>query len=158
MKNMELKNCPNCKERIGIHDIECPYCKYIDDPKYKKHNKNLNKKKRKNKNEIYKILFLMPIIFYLIYLLFNLEFKILLILLILLNIMCLWVKRKMIFVVITIEIMSMLYIFIKNIIELKTNNILINLIILILGLFFVISPKIVYIIKTKKKIKRKIGM
>lgn len=46
MKSIELKNCPNCKERIGKHDIECPYCKYIDDPKYKKHNeKLLNKKK-----------------------------------------------------------------------------------------------------------------
>ena len=45
-----LKNCPNCKERIGIHDIECPYCKYIDDPKYKKQNeKILNNNKTKKK-------------------------------------------------------------------------------------------------------------
>ena len=28
---MELKDCPNCKKRISINDIECPYCKHIDD-------------------------------------------------------------------------------------------------------------------------------
>ena len=45
-EEIELKNCPNCKERIGKHDIECPFCKYIDDPKYKKHNEKLKKSNR----------------------------------------------------------------------------------------------------------------
>lgn len=27
---MELKDCPNCKKRISVSDIQCPYCKYID--------------------------------------------------------------------------------------------------------------------------------
>ena len=68
MKEIELKNCPNCKKRIGIHDIECPFCKYIDDPKYKKHNSKLNKKtntKKNNKDDIYKIILIMPILMYL---------------------------------------------------------------------------------------------
>lgn len=42
---MELKNCPNCKERISVKDIQCPYCKYIDDKRYKKENDKLKKKK-----------------------------------------------------------------------------------------------------------------
>lgn len=155
MKNVELKNCPNCKERIGQHDIECPYCKYIDDPKYKKHNKNLNKKKKKDKKKIYKILFLIPIIFYLIYLLFNIELKTIVISLILLNIMCLLVKKKIILWVMATEIISIMYIFIKNVIDSKYDSILLNLIILVLCLFFCISPKILYIVKTKKKSKRK---
>ena len=51
MNEIELKNCPNCNSRIGIHDIECPYCKYIDDIKYQKHNKKLAKKKGKKKKK-----------------------------------------------------------------------------------------------------------
>lgn len=43
---MELKNCPFCGERISIHDIQCPYCKYIDDKKYKKENDKLKTKKK----------------------------------------------------------------------------------------------------------------
>ena len=43
---MELKNCPNCNERISIHDIQCPYCKYIDDKRYKKENDKLKKNKK----------------------------------------------------------------------------------------------------------------
>lgn len=41
---MDLKNCPNCQQRISINDIECPYCKYIDDKKIskKKHIKQKN--------------------------------------------------------------------------------------------------------------------
>lgn len=155
MKKIELKNCPNCKERIGIHDVECPYCKYIDDPKYKNHNKKLKKKKTNSKNNMYKILLLIPIIFYLVYLLFNVELKIIIISLILLNILCLLVKKKVIFGITIIESIFLVYNFFKNIIDIKYNNVLINVVILILGLFFIISPKIIYILKTKRKNKRK---
>lgn len=41
---MKLKNCPNCQQRISINDIECPYCKYIDDKKYQKENNKLKQK------------------------------------------------------------------------------------------------------------------
>ena len=44
--NKELKNCPNCNERISVHDVQCPYCKYIDDKRYKKENDKLKKKKK----------------------------------------------------------------------------------------------------------------
>ncbi|MCI7241849.1 MAG: hypothetical protein MR550_04820 [Bacilli bacterium] len=47
--NKELKNCPNCNERISVHDVQCPYCKYIDDKRYKKENDKLKKKKKDTK-------------------------------------------------------------------------------------------------------------
>lgn len=46
---MELKNCPNCKERISINDTKCPYCNYIDDKRYKKENDKLKKRNIENK-------------------------------------------------------------------------------------------------------------
>lgn len=46
---MELKNCPNCKERISINDTKCPYCNYIDDKRYKKENDKLKKQNIINK-------------------------------------------------------------------------------------------------------------
>ena len=97
MSKSELKNCPNCNERIGIHDVECPYCKYIDDPKYKKHNnkliKNKIKSKRKKKNDIYKVILIIPIIAYLILLLFKIDYSIILFILMLLNILCMFIKK-----------------------------------------------------------------
>lgn len=57
MEEVKLKNCPNCGERINKNDIQCPYCKYIDDKRYKKENdkllnNNKNKKvKKKNKKK-----------------------------------------------------------------------------------------------------------
>lgn len=46
---MNLKNCPNCKQRISENDIQCPYCKYIDDKRYKKENDKLKKKQLEEK-------------------------------------------------------------------------------------------------------------
>ena len=57
---IELKDCPNCKNRISIKDVQCPYCKYIDDPKYKKENDKMlkvNKKKKKKKYKLFDYLF-----------------------------------------------------------------------------------------------------
>lgn len=46
---MELKSCPNCKKRISINDVQCPYCKYIDDKRYKKENDKLKRKQLEEK-------------------------------------------------------------------------------------------------------------
>lgn len=50
MNLMELKNCPNCKMRISVNDIKCPYCEYIDDKRYKKENEKL-KVRKMNENK-----------------------------------------------------------------------------------------------------------
>ena len=158
MKNIELKNCPNCNERIGIHDVECPYCKYIDDPRYKKYNKKLqnNKKKNKtNKNDIYKMILLIPIVTYLIYLLIDVDKYMIIIPLILLNVMCLFVKKSMLFFDIILEIIVLLFNFINNIYHISLNKsfneLKLEIILLILGIIFIIVPKFMYLVKSKKK-------
>ena len=158
MKNIELKNCPNCNERIGIHDVECPYCKYIDDPRYKKYNKKIknNKKKNKdNKNDIYKIILLIPIVTYLIYLLIDVNKYMIIVPLILLNIMCLFVKKSLLFFDIILEIIVLLFNFINNIYHISFANsfdeLKIEIVIFILGILFVIVPKFMYLVKSKKK-------
>lgn len=153
MKNIELKNCPNCKERIGKHDIECPYCKYIDDPKYQKHNSKITKnKKRRKKKDIYKPILIIPIICYLIYMLFNINSLVIILSLVLLNFMCFVVKKDWIFGVILIEVITLIFNFITNI----KDNFKLEIIALLLGIVFIIIPKVMYIIKSnKKKVKKK---
>jgi len=156
MKEIELKNCPNCKQRIGKHDVECPYCKYIDDPKYKKYNSKLKKKtntKRNNKNDIYKIILIMPILMYLTSFMLDIN-KYLVLSLLLLNILCLFIKKKYVLLAIIIEIISMSYNFITNIIS-SIDNVKNEIIILLLGLIFIIIPKIIYCFKTKKRKNKK---
>lgn len=158
MKEIELKNCPNCNKRIGNHDVECPYCKYIDDPKYKEYNKKLrtkqNKKsKRNNKEDIYKIILLMPILMYLASFMLDIN-KYLVMSLFILNILCLFIKKKYILYAIIIEIIAMSYNFIYNVISLS-DNIKNEIIILLLGIIFIIIPKIIYCFKTKRKKKIK---
>lgn len=162
MKNIELKNCPNCHERIGIQDIECPYCKYIDDPKYKKYNEKLAKNKRNkksNKNDVYKLLLFIPIISYLIYILINLNLAVIIIPLILLNIMCFFAKKVKIFAVMIIEIIVLSFNFINNIYQMFSSDsfekINIEILIFILGIILVIIPKLIYFFKTKKKKRKK---
>ena len=155
MKNIELKNCPNCNSRIGIHDTECPYCKYIDDIKYQKHNKKLAQKKGKKKNSIYSLILFIPILFYLIHLLFKINSLVIILPLILLNIMCLFVKKENIIWVILVEIIYLIFNLIKSITTIKIfNNLIIEIILFLLGIIFIIIPKFIYLIKTKKK-KRK---
>lgn len=153
MKDIELKNCPNCNNRIGIHDVECPYCKYIDDPKYKKHNKkvieNSIKSKSKKKTDIYKVMLLIPIVTYLVYLIFKVDRLVIILPLILLNIMCLFTKKDLVLGVTIIEIIVFIFNLVDNI-----KNIKIEIIIFIFGIIFVIMPKVMYITNTKKK-KRK---
>ena len=158
MKEIELKNCPNCKERIGVHDIECPYCKYIDDPKYKEYNKKLKiiktkKRYKKRKDDIYKIILLMPVLMYLSAFLLDVN-KYLVMSLFLLNILCLFIKKKYILYVLVIEIIAMFYNFIYNVISLS-NNIKNEIVILLLGIIFIVVPKIIYCIKVKRIKKRK---
>ena len=156
MNNIKLKNCPNCQKRIGIQDIECPFCKYIDDPKYKKYNKNLKKNKKDNP---YKIILFIPIITYLLYLLLNTQKIVILVPIILLSFMCFFVKKTWVFGVIIIEFIIIFLNLINNIYQVfisnSKNNILIDLIIFLLGLLFIITPKIIYLIKVSKKRKRK---
>jgi len=155
MENIELKNCPNCKKRIGSHDVECPYCKYIDDPKYKKYNdklKNNKKRKTKKNDNKYKIILFIPIISYLIYFVLNVNSFMIILPLILLNIMCFFTKKDWSIGVIFIEIIALILNFINNIM----NNLKLEIIILLLGIIFIIIPKIIYIIKSnKKKTKKK---
>lgn len=156
MRDIELKNCPNCHERIGKQDIECPYCKYIDDPKYKKYNANLKKKNsKKNKNNIYKLLLLIPIVTYLIYLLFDFSLARVIIVLILLNIMCFFAKKTLVFGVMIIETIVLLIKFISRIFNMFLNGafkgFVIEIIILVIGIIFIIMPKLIYFFKSKKK-------
>jgi len=158
MKNIELKNCPNCHERIGKQDIECPYCKYIDDPKYKKYNEKLMKSKKniKNKkNNIYKLLLFIPILTYLVYLLFDLDSAKVIIPLILLDVMCFFTKKKLLFVVMLIEVIALSVKFISSISNMFLNDSFkglgIEIIIFILGVIFIIIPKLIFLIKSKKK-------
>lgn len=150
MKNIELKNCPNCKKRIGLHDTECPYCKYIDDPKYQRQNNKLSKKKKKKIN-IYKVMLIMPIIIYLIYMFININSFIITISLLLLNFMCFVVKKDWIYGVILIEIITLIFNFITNL----KDNLKLEIIILLLGIIFIIIPKVIYIINNKKKKRKK---
>ena len=156
MKNIELKYCPNCKERIGIHDIECPYCKYIDDPKYKKHNNKL-KERKKNKNEVYKLMLLIPIFTYLFYSLFRLDLIKILIPLVLVNLICFKCKKVWIFIILSLELVVLFINFISNlykiIIDNSHQNLLLQVFIFIFGILFIVIPKIMYLIKIKKKIK-----
>lgn len=157
MKNIELKNCPNCHERIGMQDIECPYCKYIDDPKYKKYNQKLLKSKKNNnskKKDIYKLLLFIPVMAYLIYLLIKIDLFMIIIPLILLNIMCFFTKKSSIFWVIIVEIIALSFNFIYNISKISLTDSFKEIIIFILGIILIIIPKFIYIFKTKKK-KRK---
>lgn len=159
MKEIKLKNCPNCKERIGIHDVECPYCKYIDDPKYKKYNNKLKNKKRKNnknnKNEIYKVLLLIPIITYLIYLIINVDYLFVVIFLIALNILCMFLKRMFCLYLIILESLVLVLNLIVNIYDISSSaGVISQIIIFILGLLFIVFPKYLYIVKSKKMINK----
>lgn len=158
MKNIELKDCPNCHERIGIHDVECPYCKYIDDPKYKKHNEKLKKNKKRKKNDIYKMILSIPILTYLIYLLLDIKLSYILIPLILLNFMCIFTKKTWILITMVIEVIILLFNFINriyNIIQNNSGNLTIEIILFSLGTIFIFIPKIIYITKSKKKRRNK---
>jgi len=160
MKNIELKNCPNCNKRIGTHDIECPYCKYIDDPKYKKHNEKMKKQKKKTKKKkqknIYKILLLIPIISYLTYLLFNINSLIIIVSLIILNVLCLFTKKIISLYIMIIEIIILVFKFITNFYEMTLvdnyTDLKTQIIKIISGIIFIIIPKGIYILK---KVKRK---
>lgn len=151
MKNIELKNCPNCHERIGIHDIECPYCKYIDDSKYKKYNQKLLKNNNKSKkNNINKLILFIPVITYIIYLLIKFNLSMIIIPLILLNIMCFFTKKSSVFWVIIVEIITLLFNFVYNILKISLTDSFNEIIIFILGIGLIIIPKFIYIFKTKK--------
>lgn len=163
MKKIELKNCPNCHERIGIQDIKCPYCKYIDDPKYKRHNDRLGKNKSKKykytkKNDVFKIIFLIPIVFYLMYLIYDFNLLKIILPLILLNVLCLFVKKSKIMVVIMLEISLFVFNFIRNIYIMNSNNDFSNIkyeiIIFVFAVLFIVVPKFIYCIK-KTKIRKK---
>lgn len=161
MKEIKLKNCPNCKERIGIHDVECPYCKYIDDPKYKKYNSKLKNKKRKNnksnKKEIYKSLLLIPIITYLIYLIINVDYLFVVIFLIALNILCMFLKRMFCLYLIILESLVLILNLIVNVYDISSSaGVISQIIIFVLGLLFIVLPKYLYIVKSKKSKGRKI--
>lgn len=157
---IELKNCPNCNERIGKQDVECPYCKYIDDPKYKKYNEKLkrskiNKKKVKNnKNNVYKILLLIPLMSYLGYLIINNFLSLVIISLILLNILCFVMKKIFALYVIIIEIIALLFNFCLNVYDMSLVNsfkgLTMELVTLLFGFVLVIVPKYIYLIKSKK--------
>jgi len=160
MKKIELKNCPNCNERIGVQDIECPYCKYIDDPKYKKYNEklkknNLKNKTKKKKNNVYKQLLLIPILMYLGYLAFDLSMLKIIIPLILLNILCFFTKKTLVFGVMILEIIVLLFKFISSVHDMYLTNsfkdIKVEIVIFILGILFVVMPKFMYILKSNKK-------
>ena len=160
MKNMniELKTCPNCKKRIGIQDTECPFCKYIDDPKYKKYNEKLKKKKqtkKTKKNDIYKPILLIPTLAYLTYLIFDTSALFLIISLIILNILCLFTKKTFLLYISLIEMLVLIFNLITSIYEmLLANNfkeLSIQITIFILGITFIIIPKFIYLAKTKKK-------
>ena len=153
MKNIELKNCPNCDNRIGIHDIECPYCKYIDDPKYKKYNDKLLKKnkRRRNKKMLYKLLLLIPFFAYLFYLLIDIKSFVIILPLVLLNVMSLFTKKDWVFGILCIEIIVLFFRFIENV----KGNLISELLVLIFGVVLLIVPKIIYLIKNKKKKRKK---
>lgn len=166
MKKQELKNCPNCNEKIGVHDIQCPYCKYIDDPKYKKYNEKLKKSKKKPKKKkeefnLYKILLLIPVLTYLFYLFLLNNLNIIVISLILLNLISLFTKKKYIIILIFIEICTLLVNFITNIYIYFTSvdkDANIGFIEFVFGIVFLLFPKIIYLLKTikkKKKIRKK---
>lgn len=164
MREVKLKNCPNCNKRIGFHDVECPFCKYIDDPKYKKHNDKLmknNTSKRKNKKDkkknIYKLLLLIPIISYLIFLMVNVDYLFVVIFLLLLNILCMFFKRIFCLYLIILESLVVILNLVINIYDISSKSVLINqIIIFVLGLLFIVFPKYLYILKSKKKkIKKK---
>lgn len=159
VKEIKLKNCPNCKERIGIHDVECPYCKYIDDPKYKKYNSKLKNKKRKknnkSKSDIYKVLLLIPIISYLIFLMFNVDLLFVVIFLIVLNILCMFLKRIFCLYLIILEVLVLILNLIVNVYDISSSEGVINqIIIFVLGLLFIVFPKYLYILKSKKKVNK----
>jgi len=159
MKNVELKNCPNCKKRIGIYDVECPFCNYIDDPKYKKYNEKLMKKnniKRKNKKrDIYKLLLLIPMVSYLIFLMVNVDYLFVVIFLLLLNILCMFLKRIFCLYLIIIESLVVILNLIVNIYDISSKSVLINqIIIFVLGLLFIVFPKYLYILKSEKMISK----
>lgn len=162
MKKQELKNCPNCNEKIGVHDIQCPYCKYIDDPKYKKYNDKLKKSKKKTKKKkeefnLYKILLLIPVLTYLFYLFLLSDLNIIVISLIFLNLIGLFLKKKYLIILIFIEICTLLVNFITNIYIYFTSadkNVSIGFIEFVFGIIFLLFPKIIYLLKTVKKKKK----